>query len=134
MESEDPDADEFGRMKRTQKVNVGTQVEMPQFAPANQNKSSEEPTSRASSSLTNNTTTNTASAAWGYSTYGTYGGYGSYYNPAMSNQYPLSHPHLQNPQCQSPPKPYSFQLQDNGERLSIDNLNHILQGVENTTY
>jgi hypothetical protein len=130
MESDDPDADEFGRMKRTPKVNAGTQVEMPQFAPPNQNRSSGEPTSRASSSLTNNTTTNTTNAAWGYSAYGAYGGYGSYYNPAMSNQYPLSHPYPQNLQGQSSSKPYNFQLQDNGERLSIDNLNHILRGVE----
>jgi hypothetical protein len=113
-EIDDPDVDEFGRRKRNPQVNVGTQDTI-----------NREPTSRASSSLTNITAVNNINAGWGY---GGYSAYGGYYNPA------LSHPYLQNQPSQAPPQPYSFQLQDNGERVSIDQLNHLLRAIESQNY
>jgi hypothetical protein len=68
-EIDDPDVDEFGRRKRNPQVNVGTQVEIPLTAPTNQDTINREPTSRASSSLTNTTTVNNINAGWGYGGY-----------------------------------------------------------------
>jgi hypothetical protein len=70
-EIDDPDVDEFGRRKRNPQVNVGTQDTI-----------NREPTSRASSSLTNITAVNNINAGWGY---GGYSAYGGYYNPALSH-------------------------------------------------
>lgn len=60
---------EFGRRKRNPQVNVGTQVEIPLIAPTNQDTINREPTSRASSSLTNTTAVNNINAGWGYGGY-----------------------------------------------------------------
>ena len=127
---EDPNVDEFGRRKKTPGVNVGTQVQLPQeIPPSEPNTNSREAASRTSSSLTAFTAVNNINATWGY------GGYYPQY--AMNTQQSMQHPmqqSTQHPMQQNPSQPYSFQLQDNGGVLTIDQLNQVLKSIDNRTY